>query len=104
MGGGGAEPDQAPPPMGGMGMGSNPPMNYGYQQPPQQNYYGGGGSGAPVPAFEVKVTAVESILIDVAPACSTPSLISILAASMFTFDVILNMDSIWIHKLICQIK
>ena len=54
MGGGGAEPDQAPPPMGGMGMGSNPPMNYGYQQPPQQNYYGGGGSGAPAPAFEVK--------------------------------------------------
>merc|ERR550534_2354542 len=52
MGGGGAEPDQAPPPMGGMGMGSNPPMNYGYQQPQQQNYYGGGGSGAPAPAFE----------------------------------------------------
>merc|ERR1719189_3259865 len=58
MGGGGAEPDQAPPPLGGMGMGSNPgmptppPMNYGYQQPQQQNYYGGGGSGAPAPAFE----------------------------------------------------
>ena len=58
MGGGGAEPDQAPPPLGGMGsnpgMPTPPPMNYGYQQPQQQNYYGGGGSGAPAPAFEVK--------------------------------------------------